>query len=139
MSAAPGLAPQNLRLTGIPGPDPEPPDISVEMEPDAEDTPDIDEKGNILRIRHGDDTVTVSLDGKPFGNVNAANEGPQQWFDNLVDKIGGSELSRITEDLLQGIEDDLTSRKEWIQDRAAGMKLLGLKIEQPLQYVNFRD
>ena len=35
-------------------------------------------------------------------------------------------------DLLTGIEDDLTSRQDWIEDRAQGIKLLGLKIEIPV-------
>jgi hypothetical protein len=33
--------------------------------------------------------------------------------------------------LLKGINDDLDSRKEWIEDRAQGIKLLGLRIELP--------
>jgi len=32
---------------------------------------------------------------------------------------------------MRGIRDDIQSRNEWIEDRAVGMKLLGLKIELP--------
>jgi hypothetical protein len=53
------------------------------------------------------------------------------WFRNLVDEISDGEQSRIAEDLMRGIGDDLDSRKEWIEDRAQGIKLLGLKIEIP--------
>ena len=101
------------------------------MAPEGADIPDVDEKGNILKITHGDGSVSVRIDGKPLGTTNQADEGPAEWFDNLVDKIDENELSRITEELLQGIDDDLQSRKEWISDRALGMKLLGLKIELP--------
>jgi hypothetical protein len=131
MSAVPGLGSANLRL---PPPDdpalPDPADITVDMAPDG-DQPDIDEKGNILKITHGDGSVSVSLDGKPLGTTAANDVGPKEWFGNLVDDIAADELSRITEDLLRGIEDDLESRREWIEDRAQGIKLLGLKLEMP--------
>ena len=41
------------------------------------------------------------------------------------------ELNRISADLMRGIDDDLLSRKDWIENRAQGVKLLGLKIELP--------
>jgi hypothetical protein len=69
------------------------------------------------------------LDGAPLGK--SEDEGPEGWFDNLVDQISEGELSRISEELLKGINDDLDSRKEWIEDRAQGIKLLGLRIELP--------
>jgi len=66
-----------------------------------------------------------------LGKADAANDGPKEWFDNLVEDIEDSELSRITDDLIRGVDDDIESRKEWIEDRALGIKLLGLKIELP--------
>src|SRR6201999_3236011 len=45
--------------------------------------------------------------------------------------IQDGELSRIVDDLLRGISDDIESRKDWIEDRALGVKLLGLKVEIP--------
>lgn len=128
-----GLAGQhNLRIVGQP--DPQVPDaakVIVDLRDDQVDSPDVDDGGNILRITHGDGAITVSLDGKPLGNVNPANDGPLEWFSNLAERISDDELSRITEELLQGIADDLQSRQEWIEDRALGVKLLGLKIELP--------
>jgi hypothetical protein len=133
MSAVPGLGNANLRISGPP-PDPavDPAKIIVELAPpDDRDIPDIDEKGNILQIKHGDGSVTVSLNGQPLGSTKAANDGPADWFDNLADRIDQSELSRIVDDLLRGVDQDIESRKEWIEDRALGIKLLGLKIELP--------
>lgn len=128
-----GLAgPQNLRILPEPDPSGAAPaaDVLVDIDTAGNDVPDIDESGNILRIDHGDGSITVSLDGKPLGNVNPANE-PLEWFGNLAERIDSDELNRITEELLQGIADDLQSRQEWIEDRAHGVKLLGLKIELP--------
>jgi len=104
-------------------------DIVVEMASDDADVPDVDERGNILRIEHGDGSVTVSLDGSPLGSTEEKRGGG--WFDNLVDDISEGELNRISSDLLRGIEDDIQSRSEWIENRTLGLKLLGLKIEIP--------
>ena len=40
-------------------------------------------------------------------------------------------MSRIAEELLRGIDADIQSRSDWIEDRAQGLRLLGLKIEIP--------
>jgi hypothetical protein len=132
MSGLAGMNNANLRIVGEPDPAlPQAAKVVVDVSDDQADSPDIDDSGNILRITHGDGAITVSLDGQPLGNVNPANDGPTEWFSNLAEKIGSDELSRITEELLQGIADDLQSRQEWIEDRALGVKLLGLKIELP--------
>jgi hypothetical protein len=133
MAAVPGLGNANLRLVGKPDPtDSDPAHIEVEVSDDSPvDVPEIDEKNNIVRINHGDGSVTVSLDGNPLGKGDAANDDKAEWFDNLIDKIDSSELARITDDLLRGVDQDIESRREWIEDRAAGIKLLGLKLELP--------
>jgi hypothetical protein len=104
-------------------------DIVIELAEEGGDKPTMDEKGNLLTIEHDDGSITLTLDGAPLGK--SEDEGPEGWFDNLVDQISEGELSRISEELLKGINDDLDSRKEWIEDRAQGIKLLGLRIELP--------
>ena len=131
MSAVPGLGNANLRLTPPPEDPASPAQITVDMDAPEGDIPDIDERGNILKISHGDGSVSISLDGKPLGSVEAANDGPIEWFANLAEKIATDALASITEDLLRGIDEDLESRREWIESRAEGIKLLGLKIEIP--------
>jgi len=120
------VANPNLRLVDQ---DPlEAEDISVEI---AEDGPkqDIDEHGNIMSIELPDGSITFSLDGSPIEK--SANARKTGWFDNLVDEIDAAELSMIAHNLMKGVQDDLDSRKEWIEDRAQGIKLLGLKVEIP--------
>ena len=102
--------------------------IIAEADP-AADQPEMDDAGNILSIEHADGSITVRIDGQPLES--AASRKPTGWFDNLVEQIDDMELGRISEDLLRGIRDDLTSRNDWIEDRATGLKLLGLKIEIP--------
>lgn len=128
MPMTPGLMP-NLRLVGD---DQEPAtqhDIVVEAA-EEQDTPVTDDSGNILEIEHPDGSITISLDGKPV-QESMDKKDRADWFRNLVEDIEEIELYRISEELLKGINDDLDSRKEWIEDRAQGIKLLGLKIEIP--------
>lgn len=126
----PGLVPHNLRLLG----DEEPTladtgDIQVVID-EGQDAAETDDSGNILRIEHPDGSVSVSLDGRPIGEKSEA-EKARSWFSNLVDDIDQGELQRISDELMRGIADDIESRNEWIEDRANGIKLLGLKIEIP--------
>ena len=93
------------------------------------DEPVTDNDGNIIRIEHDDGSVTISLDGSPVAASEAAH--PKGWFDNLVEDITETELARISDDLMRGIEDDMQSRQDWVEDRAQGIKLLGLKVEIP--------
>jgi len=102
--------------------------IEIEM---VEDGPEqgYDEHGNLMSIETPDGAITITLDGSPLQR--AEDEGMEGWFENLVHLIDQTELSEISHDLLKGIQDDLESRKEWIDDRAQGIKLLGLKVEIP--------
>ena len=127
-----GLNP-NIRLSGASEPD-EMGDMDVQIEhqdDDLGDVPEINQDGAIMKIDHGDGSITLSLDGKPIADAEDVEGQPEGWFDNLAEKIDESEMSRIAEDLLRGVQDDLESRSEWIDDRAQGIKLLGLKIELP--------
>lgn len=129
MPLVPGLSP-SIRE---PAPEeqmlPDGADIVIAEADPAADLPAMDDEGNILSIEHPDGSITVRVDGEPLQS--AASRKPTGWFDNLVDQIEEMELSRISEDLLRGIRDDLTSRSEWIQDRAVGLRLLGLRIDVP--------
>lgn len=105
-------------------------DFSVVID---EGGPDLehDADGEIMRIEHPDGSVTISLDGKGLGEKDDTAERSREWFRNLVDEIDESELTTIANELMRGIDDDLTSRKDWVEDRAQGIKLLGLKVEIP--------
>jgi hypothetical protein len=132
MPLTPGLVP-NLREVA-----PEPTETSVDddliVKIDEEGPSyDTDDNGNILKIEHEDGSVTISLDGRPVEEASEASEAEKaaNWFRNLVDDIDSGELSAISETLMNGIRDDLDSRRDWVEDRAQGLKLLGLKIEIP--------
>ena len=124
----PGLAPQNIRLPGLP-------DAAIPMAPDviieADDgpAPELNDNEPVLRIEHDDGSISISMDGKSL--VDQPGKAKGGWFDNLVEDIDQGALGSIADELLRGIEDDIESRRDWIEGRAQGIKLLGLKLEIP--------
>ena len=126
MPLTPGLSP-SIRQT--PGLGAAQDDFQIEIE-EAAPLATLDEGDHVVMVEHGDGTVDVSIDGRPVEQPSEA-ELAAEWFSNLVDKIDQMSLQQIGEDLLRGVEDDLESRQDWIEDRAQGLKLLGLKIEIP--------
>ena len=106
--------------------------VDIIVTEEGGDIPEFDDKGQIVKIKHGDGTVTISLDGKPL-NDNLLNKKDTGWFSNLAEDIDEGELHRIRDDLERGIQDDDQSRQEWLDERAKGIILLGLKIEVPGQ------
>lgn len=126
-----GLSP-NIRLVA-PDPDELPPGVEIDVSGTDDDMPgdrgEYDDAGNLIRIEHEDGSVTVSIDGRPLEKAGA--KRALQWFDNLVEDLSEDELNRISSELLRGVTDDIESRRDWIEDRANGIKLLGLRIELP--------
>jgi len=49
---------------------------------------------------------------------------------NLAEEIDPQELQTIASDLLGDFEEDLASRKDWIQTYVDGLELLGMKVEE---------
>ena len=81
----------------------------------------------VAQIEHGDGSVT--FDENPDRNTAEIDE--DDFYRNLAGDIGDEELSRMASELLTGIELDVQSRADWMQSRATGIRLLGLKIEEP--------
>ena len=104
--------------------------IEIEIIEDGQTNEKFDKNGAVLEIEHPDGSLTISLDGRPIRD-DRKDTDETDWFRNLVDDIADGALHNISEELLRGIRDDIESRKDWIEDRAQGIKLLGLKIEIP--------
>ena len=105
-------------------------DAIIEIIEDGQDTEKADKDGAILEIEHADGSITISLDGKPIDD-NREERDETNWYRNLVEDVAESHLNSIAQELLRGIRDDIQSRNDWIEDRAQGIKLLGLKLEVP--------
>jgi len=83
-------------------------------------------------MMEGEPSQTMLPDGSIEIDFNPMPEVTDIPFEgNLADVIDETVLGSIGMELLDGIEADDQSRAEWLQDRANGVKLLGLKLEDP--------
>jgi hypothetical protein len=70
--------------------------------------------------------VHIGMDGLEIDMMPA---GDEDFGKNLAEDMPESVLSTLSGELLGDFEEDLSSRKDWIQTYVDGLELLGLKIE----------
>src|SRR5262245_40025863 len=99
------------------------PPLTVVIQEDAED-----ELQN-LSVERADGALVIRMDGKRMPALPA--EGAKQHSANLAAFIDERELGRICDELLNGIDSDVQSRRDWIERRASGIKHLALKVDNP--------
>lgn len=57
-------------------------------------------------------------------------ESPEDFNANLAEHVSAEELAMIAADLISEYEEDIASRKDWIQTYVDGLELLGMRIEE---------
>lgn len=85
---------------------------------------EIDPKSGAASIELDDGGVLVDFN-PPAANANKSDN----FGDNLAERLPDGELARIADELLRGIDLDNQSRSEWMETRAQGIRMLGLKME----------
>jgi hypothetical protein len=75
------------------------------------------------------ESVEIGIDGQPILTIEEDEEG-EDFDENLAEVISESALQTLASDLTSDFEDDVSSRKDWIQTYVDGLELLGLKIEE---------
>jgi len=99
-------------------------DLIIVLQEDADEPPES------IGIEQADGSLLIRLDGKKITKPSNA-EGAKKHDANLAEFIDERELARICDDLLNGIDADIETRRDWLDRRAAGVKHLALKIENP--------
>jgi virulence-associated protein VagC len=61
--------------------------------------------------------------------IEPGKEGSDDFNANLAEEMDEDDLATIAGDLLGDVDEDLSSRKDWIQTYVDGLELLGLKVE----------
>jgi len=73
------------------------------------------------------ESVEIDVDGLEIEKEKPSDED----FDaNLAEFMDENELSLLASELIDAVEDDLASRKDWIQTYVDGLDLLGMKLEE---------
>jgi hypothetical protein len=76
------------------------------------------------------EAVEIGIDGEPILRIEEAEENEERFDENLADVISEASLQTLASELTSDFEDDVGSRKDWIQTYVDGLELLGLKIEE---------
>ena len=91
------------------------------------------EEGPDLEIEIEDpEAVRIGIDGMEIV-LEKEDKGPDDFDANLAEYMDDRELVQIVGDLIGDYEDDLASRKDWIQTYVDGLQLLGMKIEDRME------
>ena len=76
------------------------------------------------------ESVTINFDGLEI----EIGKGEDEDFDaNLAEYLDESVLQDMVSDLIGDFDDDVASRKDWMQTYVDGLQLLGLKIEERME------
>jgi len=75
------------------------------------------------------ESVRLKLDGLEI-EIEPDEESEDDFDANLAEYIDDGTLSSLASDLLSDFDDDISSRKDWMQTYVDGLELLGMKIEE---------
>ena len=75
------------------------------------------------------EAVEIGIDGQPIMRIEK-DEEPDGFDDNLAEQLDDRLLATLASDLTSDFDNDIASRKDWIQTYVDGLELLGLKIEE---------
>ena len=89
----------------------------VNMEPDIE-----------IEIEDPE-SVSIGMDGMEIEIEPGDDDEDSEFNENLADVLDEGELADMVGDLIGDYDDDIASRKDWIQTYVDGLELLGMKVE----------
>ena len=75
------------------------------------------------------DAVNIKADGMEI-NLGGEDKDEGDFDANLAEEMDDSDLTGLVTDLLSDYDDDINSRKDWMQTYVDGLELLGMKIEE---------
>tara|TARA_R110000868_G_scaffold106581_4_gene292194 strand:- start:152 stop:2662 length:2511 start_codon:yes stop_codon:yes gene_type:complete len=89
----------------------------VNMEPDIE-----------IEIEDPE-SVSIGMDGLEIEIEPGDDDEDSEFDENLADVLDEGQLTDMVGDLIGDYDDDIASRKDWIQTYVDGLELLGMKVE----------
>jgi hypothetical protein len=90
----------------------------------------MEEEGEPLEIEIEDpEAVRIRMDGLEI-DIEKEEMDEEDFEANLAEYIPDDELSMIASELVDAYEEDVSSRKDWIQTYVDGLDLLGMKLEE---------
>lgn len=106
-------------------------DKSLAQAPSGLDSLMADEPALEIEIENPE-SVAIGVDGEPLLEIEAGVD-EDEFSRNLAEDMSESELNTLAVELISDFEDDVSSRKDWMQTYVDGLELLGLKIEERME------
>ena len=91
--------------------------------------PQDDLEGDIEIEIEDPEGVRISMDGLEI-ELGKADPEEGEFNENLAEVLSEGEMSELVGDLIGDFDDDISSRKDWMQTYVDGLELLGMKIEE---------
>lgn len=79
------------------------------------------------------ESVELDIDGNPILKIEQEEPSDKDFDANLAEYMAEDELAQLSGDLIGDFEEDISSRKDWIQTYVDGLQLLGMKIEERME------
>jgi hypothetical protein len=79
------------------------------------------------------ESVELDIDGNPILKIEKEEPSDKDFDANLAEYMSDDELTQLSGDLIGDFEEDISSRKDWIQTYVDGLQLLGMKIEERME------
>ena len=79
------------------------------------------------------ESVELGIDGMPILRIEKEEPSAEDFDANLAEYMSEAELTQLSGDLIGEFDEDVSSRKDWIQTYVDGLQLLGMKIEERME------
>ena len=93
------------------------------------DQEEMDEPEGIEIEIEDPEAVTIGTEGFEL-EIRKGDPNEDDFDANIAEEMGDSELALLASELLGDFEDDISSRKDWMQTYVDGIDLLGMKLEE---------
>jgi hypothetical protein len=92
-----------------------------------------DEAPDMEIVIEDPESVELDIDGNPILRIEKEEPSDKDFDANLAEYMSEDELTQLSGDLIGEFEEDISSRKDWIQTYVDGLQLLGMKIEERME------
>ena len=89
---------------------------------------DIEEGPGIEIVIENPDGVHIGMDGLEIDMM--PDEGEEDFDANLAEYMNESELQKLGSEIIELIDADINSRKDWVESYVKGLDVLGMKYEE---------
>ena len=76
------------------------------------------------------ESIEIGIDGMPILRIEKGEDDEEDFGANLAEDMSEQDLQSLANDLISDFDDDVSSRKDWMQTYVDGLELLGMKIEE---------